>query len=72
MPKQRNDIQIKVYLQELFLRVLEEIKYTSENEKIAMYDIVSNWTCTNRENSLKVYGKTEPKSEVEFQVKEVS
>jgi hypothetical protein len=45
------------YLHDLFLRVLEDIEYTSDNEKIAMHNLVSNWTSVNRNNSLKVYGK---------------
>lgn len=56
--KNHKDTKISTYLHEMFLRVLDDIEYTSENEKIAMYNIVSNWTSVNREKSLKVYGKS--------------
>lgn len=58
---------LKKHLHDLFFRVLEDIKYTSDSEKMAMFNIVSNWTSCNREKSVKVYGgksitkiKTEP------------
>lgn len=51
---------MKKYLSELLLRVLNDIDYTSDNEKIAMYNIVTNWTNgVNRIKTLKVYGKNE-------------
>lgn len=56
--KSHKDTKITTYLHEMFLRVLDEIEYTSDDEKIAMYKIVSNWTSVNREKSLKVYGKS--------------
>lgn len=61
--KHHKDANTTKYLYELLKRVLEEIDYTSEEEKLAMYQIVSNWTSVNRVNSLKVYGnvnKVEP------------
>lgn len=51
------DTHMDKYLHDLLLRVLEDIEYTSDNEKIAMHNLVSNWTSVNRNNSLKVYGK---------------
>ncbi|XP_025208405.1 uncharacterized protein LOC112603842 [Melanaphis sacchari] len=56
--KNYKDTKITNYLHEMFLRVLDEIEYTSDDEKIAMYNIVSNWTSVNRDESLKVYGKS--------------
>lgn len=41
----------------MLLRVLDDIEYSSDNEKIAMHNLVSNWTSINRNNSVKVYGK---------------
>lgn len=70
--KHHSDTQMKVYLHELFLRVLQDIKYTSDDEKMAMYNIVSNWTSVNRMKALKVYGKTELKTEPGLQQQEVS
>lgn len=55
--KNHKDAKITTYLHEMFLRVLEDIEYSSDEEKIAMYNIVSNWTSVNRDKSLKVYGK---------------
>jgi len=55
--KNYKDNKITTYLHEMFLNVLGDIEYSSEEEKIAMYNIVSNWTSVNREKSLKVYGK---------------
>lgn len=67
---------MKKYLSELLLRVLNDIDYTSDNEKIAMYNIVTNWTNgVNRIKTLKVYGrnegmatKTEPGTKEEISV----
>lgn len=39
------------------MRVLEDLDYSSDNEKIAMHNIVSNWTSVNRIKTLKVYGR---------------
>lgn len=55
--KYHRDNKITTYLHEMFLRVLDDIEYSSDEEKIAMYNIVLNWTSVNREKSLKVYGK---------------
>lgn len=55
--KQDGDTRMKNYLHQMFLRVMKEIKLTSDEEKITMYKIVSNWTVGNKFNSLKVYGK---------------
>jgi len=49
---------MRQYLYELFLRVLEDIEYTSDNEKVAMYNIVANWTGVNRLKNTRVYGNT--------------
>lgn len=56
--KNHKDTKITTYLHEMFLRVLDDIEYSSEEEKITMYNIVSNWTSVNREKSLRVYGKS--------------
>lgn len=53
--KFHGDTKLRNYLHKMFLRVIEDIKNTSEEEKIAMYKIVSNWTSVNRKDSLKVY-----------------
>jgi len=55
--KQHGDTRMKNYLHQMFLRVMEEIKLTSDEEKVTMYKIVSNWTVANKSNSLRVYGK---------------
>lgn len=47
---------MRQYLYELFLRVLEDIDYTSDNEKVAMYNIVANWTGVDRLKNTRVYG----------------
>lgn len=54
--KNHRDSNMRQYLYELFLRVLEDIEYTSDNEKIAMYNVVSSWTSVSRMKNTKVYG----------------
>lgn len=56
--KNKVDSGTRKYLYNLFIRVLDDIENTSDEEKLAMYNIVSNWSSFNRV-SLKVYGKTE-------------
>jgi len=58
---------MKLYLHNMFLRVLEEIQYNSEEEKMAMFNIVSNWTDVRKIKNFKVYGKTTAKIEPGFQ-----
>ncbi|KAL5242757.1 hypothetical protein ACI65C_010167 [Semiaphis heraclei] len=55
--KSYKDNKVTTYLHKMFLRVLDDIEYSSDEEKIAMYNIVSTWTSVNRDHSLKVYGK---------------
>lgn len=58
LSKNYRDANTDKYVHDLFLRVLDDIEYTSDNEKIAMYNLVSNWTSVNRNNSVRVYGKS--------------
>lgn len=55
--KNHGDSRMRNYLHEMFLRVMNEIDFTSDEEKITMQKIVSNWTADNRSKSLRVYGK---------------
>lgn len=66
--KHHKDENITRYLHDLLLRVLNEIEYTSENEKIVMHNIVSDWTNANKSRPLRVYGKAGVKSESGLQV----
>lgn len=61
--KDKNYYITKKYLYDMFRRVLNEIEYSSDNEKIAMYNIVKNWTSVNRTKNLRVYGKTNHKTD---------
>jgi len=65
--KHHKDNNMKLYLHNMFLRVLEEIQYNSEEEKMAMFNIVSNWTDVRKIKNFKVYGKTTAKIEPGFQ-----
>lgn len=56
--KNHRDSNMRQYLYELFVRVLEDIEYTSDDEKVAMYNIVASWTSVNRLKNTRVYGNT--------------
>lgn len=58
----KND-KMSLYLNFMFTQVLTELDYTSDGEKKAIFNIVSNWTSVNRSKQVKVYGKTTPKVE---------
>jgi hypothetical protein len=55
--KHHGDYRMRRYLHEMFLRVMNEIDFTSDEEKITLQKIVSNWTADKRSKSLRVYGK---------------
>ncbi|VVC40222.1 Homeobox domain-like,SANT domain [Cinara cedri] len=63
--KNNTDLITRKYLYDTFRRVLDDIEYSSDGEKMAMYNIVKNWTSINRIKTLKVYGKTELQTEIE-------
>lgn len=57
LTKNQKDVKERRYLHDMFYRVLDDIEYTSDNEKLAMHNIASNWANAYKMKSQRVYGK---------------